>query len=277
MGDTADPGADAAAARRDAAPGSAAERARRRRHHRRRRWTRATPTTQPPATDVAAFEQTLHPLLRSTANFCVGCHGATQIPTFAVADVMTAYNVITTQQKVNLDEPRAVARLPAPGRRPPQLRRQRELRSPRGRLPGRRSARGRSSGPRLPPPTQPSLMSSKTSFAAARPGIGARRRQPGRAVRRSTKARARPPSTRAASAHRSRCRSRAWSGSHGGLQNVSGKAQANATDSRKLFDTIMPAGAFSVEAWIAPATTRRRPARRASSATRASTGHEQLP
>ena len=65
----------------------------------------ATPTTQPPATDVAAFEQTLYPLLRSTANFCVGCHGVTQIPTFAVADVMTAYNVITTQQKVNLTNP----------------------------------------------------------------------------------------------------------------------------------------------------------------------------
>src|SRR5688572_22001936 len=64
-----------------------------------------TPTTQPPATDVAAFEQTLHPLLRSTANFCVGCHGVSQIPTFAVADVMTAYNVITTQQKVNLTNP----------------------------------------------------------------------------------------------------------------------------------------------------------------------------
>ena len=64
-----------------------------------------TPPTTPPTSDVAAFEATLYPLLRSTANFCVGCHGATQIPTFAVADVMTAYNVITTQQKVNLANP----------------------------------------------------------------------------------------------------------------------------------------------------------------------------
>ena len=38
----------------------------------------------------------------------------------------------------------------------------------------------------------------------------------------------------------------------GGLKNVSGKAQANATDSRKLFDAINPAGQFSVEAWIIP-------------------------
>src|SRR6201999_1059463 len=32
-------------------------------------------------------------------------HGVSQIPTFAVADVMTSYNVITTQQKVNLTNP----------------------------------------------------------------------------------------------------------------------------------------------------------------------------
>jgi hypothetical protein len=48
----------------------------------------------------------------------------------------------------------------------------------------------------------------------------------------------------------------------GGLRNVSGKAQANATDSRKLFDMIMPAGAFTIEAWITPANaTQSGPAR----------------
>ncbi|HUL80686.1 MAG TPA: hypothetical protein VL131_01005, partial [Gammaproteobacteria bacterium] len=64
-----------------------------------------TPTSTPPTTDVAAFQQTLYPLLRDPNNLCVGCHGAAQIPTFAVADVTTAYNVITTQQKVNLVNP----------------------------------------------------------------------------------------------------------------------------------------------------------------------------
>ena len=63
------------------------------------------PANNPPMSDVAAFQATLYPLLRDANNLCVGCHGATQIPTFAVADVMTAYNVITTQQKVNLVNP----------------------------------------------------------------------------------------------------------------------------------------------------------------------------
>jgi hypothetical protein len=38
----------------------------------------------------------------------------------------------------------------------------------------------------------------------------------------------------------------------GGLKNVSGKAQASAADSLKLFDAINAAGQFSVEAWIIP-------------------------
>jgi len=63
------------------------------------------PSPPPQQTDVQRFQATLYPKLRDPANFCVGCHGAAQIPTFAVDDVMTAYNVITTQQKVNLANP----------------------------------------------------------------------------------------------------------------------------------------------------------------------------
>ncbi len=102
------------------------------------------------------------------------------------------------------------------------------------------SARGRSNGPRRRRRRQQTLMSSKTSFGGRHRRVDARRRQPRREVRRSTKARARRRSTRAASARRSRCRFKAWNGSTAGLRNVSGKAQANATDSRKLFDMIMP-------------------------------------
>ena len=50
----------------------------------------------------------------------------------------------------------------------------------------------------------------------------------------------------------------------GGLKNVSGKAQASPTDSRKLFDAVSPAGQFSVEAWIVPDNTDAGRARRAS-------------
>ena len=62
----------------------------------------------------------------------------------------------------------------------------------------------------------------------------------------------------------------------GGLRNVTGKAQANATDSHKLFNTIMPTGAFTVEAWITPAnTTQTGPARIVSYSS--GHGHEQFP
>jgi len=44
-------------------------------------------------------------LLKDAANNCVTCHGVAQSPTFAVDDVATAYNEITTQQKVDLNNP----------------------------------------------------------------------------------------------------------------------------------------------------------------------------
>ena len=73
------------------------------------------PIDPPEVTDVQLFEQTLFPLVRDPNNFCVGCHGAQQIPTFAVADVQDAYNVITSQQKVDLATPAQLACLSAGG------------------------------------------------------------------------------------------------------------------------------------------------------------------
>jgi hypothetical protein len=202
--------------------------------------------------DVAAFQATLHPALRDPANFCVGCHGATQIPTFAVADVMTAYNVITTQQKVNLGNP--------------------EL----SRVYLRPSVDRHNCGadvncdaiaatflaaiqawaqqqPAPPPPTQLSLLSSKTSFAA---GSAGSTRADGNLVAKfdfdegtgTTTA----DSSGAGTPITLQIQGMEWVA--GGLRNVSGKAEANAADSRKLFDTITPAGAFTIEAWIAPAS-----------------------
>ena len=200
------------AARRPPGGGGGSRRPARRRPPPRPRRRRQTPPPSthpppPPPTDVAAFEQTLYPLLRSTANFCVGCHGATQIPTFAVGDVMTAYNVITTQQKVNLTNPElsrvylrplstattAAATRPA-------------IASPR--LPGR--DRGGRIAPGAAAADAMSIRSAKTSFAAAGRAT-ARRWQRGRAVpvrRRRGHDHRRLERRRA----RSRCRSPAWNG-----------------------------------------------------------------
>ena len=63
------------------------------------------PPSLPPATDQSIFETTLYPHLVDAANFCAGCHGSNQAPLFAAVDVTTAYNAITSQQKVNLMNP----------------------------------------------------------------------------------------------------------------------------------------------------------------------------
>jgi hypothetical protein len=210
----------------------------------------STPTTEPPATDVAAFEQTLHPLLRSTANFCVGCHGVTQIPTFAVADVTAAYNVITTQQKVNLTTPELsrVYLRPAVDRH---------------------NCGGDATCDRIAadflaaiqdwaavrpaplPPTITAIQSAETSFAAAGSGNG---RADGEVVALFQFDEGAGTTTADTNgAITLTITGMEWV--QGGLKNVSGKAQANATDSRKIFDAVSPAGQFSVEAWLVPDNT----------------------
>jgi hypothetical protein len=62
-----------------------------------------------------------------------------------------------------------------------------------------------------------------------------------------------------------------------GLRNVSGKAQANATDSAKLFNMIQPAGAFTLEAWLTPAnTTQAGPSRMVSYSSGTGTSNAQM-
>jgi hypothetical protein len=207
-----------------------------------------TPTTQPPATDVAAFEQTLYPLLRSTANFCVGCHGVQQIPTFAVADVMTAYNVITTQQKVNLTNP-DLSRI--------YLRPAVDRHNCGGDATCNRVAADFLAAiqdwaairPTMPPPTTSAITSAETSFAA---GMGSGN---GRADANVVALFQFDEGTGTTTADTNGAITLSITGMEwvqGGLKNVSGKAQANATDSRKIFDAVSPAGQFSVEAWLVP-------------------------
>ena len=207
-----------------------------------------TPTTTPPTTDVAAFQQTLYPHLRDPQNLCVGCHGATQIPTFAVADVMTAYNVITTQQKVDLVNPQlsrvylrpAVDRHNCGGNAAcdaiaadflAAIQQWAQLR------------------PAPPPPTQQALMSAVTSFSQGMGSSNGRADANAVAVFTFDEG-AGTTTTDKAGQITLQITGMDWV--QGGLKNVSGKAQANATDSRKLFDAINPAGQFSVEAWIIP-------------------------
>jgi hypothetical protein len=208
----------------------------------------STPTTQPAATDVAAFEQTLFPLLRSSANFCVGCHGVSQIPTFAVADVMTAYSVITTQQKVNLTNPN-LSRI--------YLRPAVDRHNCGGDATCDRVAADFLAAiedwvavrPTTPPPTMTqAIKSAETSFAAGMSGNGRADANVVALFEFDEGA-----GTTTADANRTitlDITGMEWV--QGGLKNVSGKAQANATDSRKLFDAVNPAGQFSVEAWIIP-------------------------
>jgi hypothetical protein len=210
-----------------------------------------TPPAMPPATDVAAFEQTLYPHLRDTANFCVGCHGAAQIPTFAVADVTTAYNVITTQQKVNLTNP-DLSRI--------YLRPAVDRHNCGGDAACDRIAADLLAAiqdwarvrPTQPPPTMQTLMSATTSFAA---GMGSGNgRADGNAVAVFAFDEGAGTTTKDTNgAITLDITGMQWV--QGGLKNVSGKAQANATDSRKLFDMVSPAGQFSAEAWIVPDDT----------------------
>jgi len=208
-----------------------------------------TPTTQPPATDVAAFEQTLYPLLRSTANFCVGCHGVSQIPTFAVADVTTAYNVITTQQKVNLTNP-DLSRI--------YLRPAVDRHNCGGNTTCDRVAADFLAAiqdwaairPAAPPPTTmtQAIKSSATSFASGSAGNG--RADANVVALFQFDEGAGATTTDANRAITLNITGMEWV--QGGLKNVSGKAQASPTDSRKLFDAVSPAGQFSVEAWLIP-------------------------
>lgn len=211
-----------------------------------------TPTTPPPATDVAAFQQTLYPLLRSTANFCVGCHGATQIPTFADADVTVAYNVITTQQKVNLTNP-DLSRIYL---RPAVDRHNCGGNTTCDRVAADFLAAIQAWAAIRPPPppstTTQAIKSSETSFAA---GMGSGN---GRADGNVVALFQFDEGAGTTTADTNRAITLDVTGMEwvqGGLKNVSGKAQANATDSRKLFDAVSPAGQFSVEAWIIPDNT----------------------
>lgn len=199
------------------------------------------------------FEATLYPLLVDTANFCVSCHGSTQDPTFASADATIAYNAIVSQQKVDLMNPELSRVYLRPNE-------------------DRHNCGGVTECDRVaadflaaiqdwanqaiaggPPPGGGPVVSAPTNFGAAIDGNTARIDD--NAIALFTFAEGSGNVTMdtsgAGAAITLQIEGMEWEDG-GGLRNVSGKAQASAVDSRKLFDMITPVNEYTVEAWVIP-------------------------
>jgi len=215
------------------------------------------PTPPPPsATDQEIFEARLYPLLVNPLNFCAGCHGMAQDPTFAVADPTIAYNALVSQQKVNLINP-GLSRI--------YLRPQDD----------RHNCGGVTSCDRVaadflaaiqewsdlaiaePPPGGSTRVASSTSnFALTTDGDAARADENAIALFNFSEGTGNVTmdTSGAGAAIALQIEGMEWVDG-GGLRNVSGKAQASAADSRKLFDMIAPGNEYSVEAWVIPNNT----------------------
>ncbi|MGI9326783.1 MAG: LamG domain-containing protein [Pseudomonadales bacterium] len=211
------------------------------------------PIDPPEVTDVQLFEQTLFPLLRDPANFCAGCHGAAQIPLFAVADLMDAYTAITTQQKVDLQNP-ANSRV--------YLRAAEDRHNCGGIAACDQIAMAflaaiQSWADQAAPPTSPAAqtaVSMKTTFANAQEITAARVDVNAVAKYLFDEGSGNTAGDSTGNAITLQIANMEWV-SGGGLRNVNGKAQASVDDSRKLFEAIDATKAYSVEAWVIPENT----------------------
>jgi len=210
----------------------------------------------PSATDQEIFEARLYPLLVNPLNFCVGCHGMAQDPTFAVADATIAYNALVSQQKVNLINP-GLSRI--------YLRPQDD----------RHNCGGVTSCDRIaadflaaiqdwatlvatspPPGGKVRVASSTSNFALTTDGDAARADENAIALFNFSEGTGNVTmdTSGAGAAIALQIEGMEWVDG-GGLRNVSGKAQASMADSRKLFDMIAPGNEYSVEAWVIPENT----------------------
>lgn len=208
------------------------------------------PPIDPPAvTDVMLFEQTLYPLLRDPANFCVGCHGATQVPTFALDDLMASYNVLVGQQKVDLQNPAnsrvylrpAVDRHNCGGDASCDV------------IGAAFLAAIESWAAQVPAPVVPpqAAISGSTSFADAI-GAAAARADANLIAKFEFDEGAGTTATDSSGVGTPivlQLEGTEWVDG-GGLRNVSGKAQASLEHSQKVFDAVNASNAYSVEAWV---------------------------
>lgn len=216
------------------------------------------PPPPPSDTDQQRFEATLYPHLTDANNFCVNCHGVSQDPLFAVSDAATAYNAITSQQKVNLTNP-PLSRVYV---RPADE---------------RHNCGGDASCDRIaadflaaiqewatqaaadtPPPSGGGgpVLSAAVTFSDAVAGGPAR--MDDAAIALFTFSEGSGDMTMDTSGVGApialQITDMEWV-EGGGLRSVAGKAEASAADSRKLFDLITPANEFTVEAWLLPDNT----------------------
>ena len=206
------------------------------------------PIIPPPATDQAAFELHLYPVLVDANNFCIGCHGVDQIPTFAVADSAAAYAQVVSQQKVNLANP-IISRL--------YLRPAVDRHNCGGDVlcDGIAAAilagiQGWAGDAPAPDPTMVPLMSSTTTFAAGVLAGLARVETNVIAMFKFDEGSGdiTVDSSGVGTPITLQLTGMEWV--EGGLKNVSGRALASMADSRKLFDMITATNAYTVEAWI---------------------------
>lgn len=207
------------------------------------------PEEPPQLADQVLFEQTLYPHLRDAANFCVGCHEATQIPNFAALDATTAYNVITTQQKVDINNP-ALSRV--------YLRAADERHNCGGDAVCDRIAADflgaiQTWAAQAMPPIPPSgtvLMSATTNFAEGDANANTRIEDSQIALFEFAEGTGDVTVDTSGFGNPITLQIEGMEWVEGGLRNVSGKAEASVADSQKLFDAITPVGEYTIEAWV---------------------------
>ena len=210
------------------------------------------PEEPPQLADQVVFEQTLYPHLRDPANFCVNCHEATQIPTFAAADPTVAYTVITTQHKVDINNPMLsrVYQRPAVDRHNcggPEIC---------DRIAADFLAAITSwSGQAMPPipPAGTVLMSATTDLSSGLANASDRVTDSQIALFEFQEGDGdvAMDSSGVGTAIALQIDGMEWV--EGGLRNVAGKAEANVADSQKIFDAITTSGAYTIEAWVVAA------------------------
>ena len=202
-----------------------------------------------PLTDVQRFEQTLYPVLRKPENFCAGCHGAIQIPLFAVDAIEDAYNAVVSQQKVDLVNPTG-SRI--------YLRAAVDRHNCGGVDSCDRIAAefltainewAMLAEPEAPPPVT-AAVSGTVSFADAM-DVALPRADENAIAKFAFAEGSGTTTTDSVSGITLSLDGMEWL-PEGGLKNVTGKAQASAEDSRRVFDAINATRAYSVEVWIRP-------------------------
>ncbi|MEM9742331.1 MAG: LamG domain-containing protein [Pseudomonadota bacterium] len=206
-----------------------------------------------PLTDKMLFEQTLFPEVRDPANFCAGCHGSFQIPLFAVDNLDDAYAALVTQQKVDLSVPgnsrvylrAAIDRHNCGGAATCDVVADKFLAAI--------ETWAAQAEPAEPPPAT-AAVSSTVTFADAQEVAIPRADENAIAKFLFDEGAGDTLTDATGSGMTLAVTGMEWL-PEGGLRNVNGKAHASTDDSRRLFDSIMATGAYTVEAWVIPDNT----------------------